>query len=343
MVRMARNERMQLIGQIEEMTGSRVITLMLGDRRGLETRIATDVLPFCLEHLTRMGYQKKISLYMYSTGGITMAGYALANLLREFGESYDVIVPFKALSCSTLVALGADRIIMTKMGQLSPIDPSVISPLGPFAPIPGAPGQPVQVVPVNVEDVINYIDLARKALDIKDEELLTRLYDRMSQNVHPLVLGSVYRSREQIGFLAQMLLERHMNDKERIKKIIEIITRGRFSHDYLIGRKEAKEILALPVVDVDPKFETAILELYNQYDDLLQLSVPYHPEQILKEEAKATGSLDRAIVESTGLTHVFRSKREVSRVELVPPQVPMPQTVYAERDLGEAWMTDNTI
>jgi len=340
---MTRIERMKLIHDVEELSDSRAIMVMLGDRRGLETRIAGDLLPVCLEHLTKMGHQKKISLYIYSTGGLTMAGYALANLLREFGDSYDVIVPYKALSCATLVALGADNIIMTRIGQLSPIDPSVTSALGPFAPIPGAPGQQMRTVPVNVEDVVSYFDLARKTLDIKDEELLTRLYDRISQTVHPLVLGSVYRSREQIGFLAQMLLERHMCDKEKVKRIIEIVTKGRFSHDYLIGRKEAKEKVELPVIDVDPKLDEAIVNLYSQYDSLLQLSVPYHPEQVLKQGEKAIGSLDRATVETIDLTHVYRSKREVSRFDLKPPAVPIPQPGYVERDLGEAWVMDNTI
>jgi len=338
---MARAERMKLIGEIEDGTESRLIVLVLGDRRGLETKIASDVLPFCSEHLTRFGQPKKVSVFLYSTGGITMAGYALANLLHEFSEKYDVIVPFKALSCATLITLGADHIIMTKMGQLSPIDPSINSPLGPVAPVPGSRG--VRPTPVNVEDVINYIELARKALEIKDEELLTRLYDRMSQNVHPLVLGSVYRSREQIGFLAQMLLERHMKGEEKIKNIIETLTRGRFSHDYLIGRKEAKEILKLPILDVTPELDATIVKLYNQYDDLLQLSVPYHPEQILKGESKGTGSLVRAIVETRDLTHVYRTKKEVSRTVLKPPTVPEPQPAYMEHILSEAWETDNNI
>lgn len=338
---MTRANRMKLIGAIEKETESRVIVLVLGDRRGLETKIASDVLPFCLEHLTRFSQPKKVTLFLYSTGGITMAGYALANLLREFSENYYVIVPFKALSCATLIALGADHIIMTKMGQLSPIDPSISSPLGPVASIPGAPG--VRPVPVNVEDVINYIELARKALGIKDEELLTRLYDRMSQNVHPLVLGSVYRSREQIGFLAQMLLERHMKDEARIENIIKILTRGRFSHDYLLGRKEAKEILKLPILDVKPTLDAAIVNLYKQYDDMLQLSIPYHPEQILKGEAKGIGSFVRAIVETRDLTHVYRTIKEVLRRELKPPLVPAPQPAYMEHVLSEVWETDNTI
>lgn len=339
---MTRTERMSLIGQIEKMTNSRTLVFMLGDRRGMETKIAMDVLPFCQEHLSNMGRQKKISLYLYSTGGITMAGYAIANLLREFSESYDVIVPFKALSCATLIVLGADNIIMTKMGQLSPIDPSVMSPLGPVVGFPGLPGQQ-RSVPVNVEDVINYIDLARKALNVTDEELLTRLYDRMSQSVHPLVLGSVYRSREQIGFLAKVLLETHLKDPEQVKKVIETITRGRFSHDYIIGRKEAKETLGLPIVDAPPELDTAIVSLYKQYDELMQLSVPYHQEQVLGNQDSVIAVFNRGIIESSDLTHVFRSRREVKRTEFGPPIVPTPQQGYAERDLGERWETDNSI
>jgi hypothetical protein len=134
-----------------------------------------------------------------------------------------------------------------------------------------------------------------------------------------------------------------MKDGERIKNIIEILTRGRFSHDYLIGRKEAKEILKLPIVDVAPKLDAAIVELYNQYDDLLKLSVPYHPEQILKGETKGTGSFVRAIVETKDLTHVYRTTKEVSRTVLKPPAVPEPQPAYMEHVLSEAWERDNSI
>ncbi|MCL4430071.1 MAG: ATP-dependent Clp protease proteolytic subunit, partial [Chloroflexi bacterium] len=147
---MTRAQRMRLISEIEKTTGSRLITIFLGDRRGLETKIAADILPFCSEHLAKIDGAKKISLYLYSTGGITIAGYAIANLLREYCDSYDVIVPFKALSCATLISLGADSIVMTKMGQLSPIDPSITSPLAPAVQGVAPGGMPVrQVVPVN--------------------------------------------------------------------------------------------------------------------------------------------------------------------------------------------------
>lgn len=165
----------------------------------------------------------------------------------------------------------------------------------------------------------------------------------MSQSVHPLVLGSVYRSREQIGFLAQMLLERHITDHEKIKKIIETVTRGRFSHDYLIGRREAKEILGLPIANISADLETTIVNLYSQYDQLLKLSVPYHPEQILNGQNKGIGDLNRAVIETKGFTHVFRTKKEVTKTELTPPMVPQPQPAYVEAILSEAWETDNNL
>lgn len=341
---MSRENRMNLIKQLEEMTDSKVIVLFLGDRRGMETRIAQDVLPVCLEHLAGFNHVKKISLFLYSTGGFTMAGYSLSNLLLEFCEKYDVIVPFKAMSCATLITLGAEKIIMTRMGQLSPIDPSVTTPLAPQVPT-GISGQ-TRPIPVNVEDVINYVDMAKNELGIKDEDLLTRLYDRISQSVHPLVLGSVYRRREQIGFLANMLLSRHLDgvdEKERISKIIRILTRGRFSHDYTIGRREAKEILRLPVIEIPQTLEDAIIDLYNEYDSLLQLGLPYNAEQLLSGRVKAKESLVRGVVETAGLTHVFRTVQEVKRTILKPPAVPQAQEAYFERKISECWELDNNI
>lgn len=340
---MGRTERLELIREIERERESRILVYIAGDRRGLETKIAADVFPFFLNHLSKIGVQEKIDLYLYSTGGITMAGYGLVNLIREFCTSFNVIIPFKALSCATLMALGADEIVMTKMGQLSPIDPSISSPLGPQVPIPGPPGAS-QTIPINVEDVISYLDLARKHLKLdEDKSLVARVFDRLSQSVHPLALGSVSRVREQIGFLAKNLLSSHMEDTNKVDQIVETIIRGRFSHDYLISRREAKEVLGLNVLDVSPSLDEKIVKLYSEYDAILQLSVPYHPETILGGAEIATGSLNRAIIESDNLTHVFRTTKEVKRIEISPPTVPAPTVGYLERMLGESWVLDNTI
>lgn len=339
---MGRTERTDLIRSIEMERNSRMLVFIAGDRRFLETKISTDIFPFILHHLSKMGHQEKIDLYLYSTGGLTMAGYALVNLIREFCNTFTVIIPFKALSCATLIALGADCIIMTEMGQLSPIDPSVHSSLGPYAPVPGPPGA-ARPVPVNVEDVISYLELAKRELGITDGESLTAIFDPLAKAVHPLTLGSVNRIRDQIGSLAKNLLSHHLKDDDIIEKIVNILTKGLYSHDYLIGRKEAKENIGLNILDIPVRLTEKIFELYREYDQVLELSVPYNPEAVLITKDTAMGTFNRAIIESIDLTHVYRTTKEITRVEIGPPQIPKPTVDYKERITSQKWVEDNTI
>lgn len=330
---------MKLIKSIEKSTDSRMLVYFTGDRKNLETKIANDALPFCLNHLMKMENPSSISLFLYSTGGLTMAGYSLANLIREYCNRSITIVPFKALSCATLIALGADEIIMTRIGQLSPIDPSVPHILGPR--VSESPDSPT--VPVSVEDVMNYLNMAKTELGIKDQDLLERIYDRLSQEIHPLALGSVYRRKTQTLFLAKSLLATHMKDSSKIKSIVNTLYRGRYSHDYPIGRKEADKIIGLPIRKEDSKLESLIMELYGHYDRLLELSVPFNAELALGGEKSKTVSFNRAIVESDGLTHVFRSTHQFRRVTLSPPKVPVPTEVPMGRLVQAQWVEDKNI
>ena len=330
---------MKLIREIEEATDSRMLVYITGDRKNLETKIAHDALPFCLNHLMRMENPDSISLFLYSTGGLTMAGYSLANLIREYCKKFITIIPFKAMSCATLIAIGADEIIMTRIGQLSPIDPSVPHILGPrVSEDPNAPP-----VPVSVEDVMNYLDLAKNELGIKDQDLLERIYDRLSQEIHPLALGSVYRIKTQILFLAKSLLSTHMENESKIDKIVNTLYRGRYSHDYPIGRKEADKVIGLPIREEDSQLESLVIQLYGHYDKLLELSVPFNPELALGGEKSKTVSFNRAIIESYGLSHVFRSTHQFRRVELTPPKVPVPTEVPMGRLIQAQWIEDRNI
>ena len=255
---MSRANRLSLIREIEAERGSRLLVLFWGDRENLPTVIAPDVHAVCFEHLERIGHVEKLDVLLYTTGGHTLAAWGLANLVREYCDYLGVLIPHRALSAGTLFTLAADEIVMSRLGQLSPIDPSVTSPLGPSVQVPGMPGQQ-QVVPISVEDVVGFIDLATKgAAGLKEERSILSVFDRLSSQVHPMALGAVYRSREQIVALADRLLSFHMRDdeeKEERDRIVTRLTRELGSHDYLIGRTEAKNFLRLNVVDVAPELE----------------------------------------------------------------------------------------
>ena len=338
---MGKKERTQIISGIEKERNSRLITYVAGDRRGLETRIASDIFPLFFEHLSKIGHQDSIDLFLYSTGGITMAGYGLVNLMREYCDKLTVMIPFKAYSCATLISLGADQIIMTRMGQLSPIDPSVNHPLGPTVQTPNQPGLMTNV-PVNVEDVVGYLDLGKKQANLRDEDMV-KAFEQISTRVNPIALGAVYRAREQISFLAKTLLSYHIEDEGKVDSIVNTLTKERFSHDYLIGRKEAKEVLKLKVIDISDKLDKNIVALYQEYRNLLFLDTPYSPDVFLQASQVQTGNFDRGIIESEPLTHVYRTTKEVKRVQVTQPGIPAPIMGFQERVLSEGWIIDNSI
>ena len=142
---MAKEDRLRLIREIGEIRKSRVLCYLTGDRRGFHTRIHPEVNTLLYNHLKRIGKSDKIDLFLYSTGGVTMAALSIVNLIRGFCDEFAVIIPFKAFSTATLITLGADEILMSKLGQLGPVDPSVTMPFNPPAPeIPG------QVLPISV-------------------------------------------------------------------------------------------------------------------------------------------------------------------------------------------------
>lgn len=338
---MNRSERKSIIDSIERNRGSKVLVYITGDRRGLETKISDDIFPMIHKHLIQIGHQKKIDLFIYSTGGITIAGYALVNLIREYCDKFNVIIPFKALSTATLISVGADEIIMTPMAQLSPIDPSVQHPLGPIVQIPGQPGG--QIAPVNVEDVNAFIDLAKQETHLKNEESMKMVFEQLAVKIHPLVLGAVQRSREQIAFLASNLMRFHCDDENKIDSVVKILTRERFSHSYLIGKKESKEALRLNIIDPTEELSTSIIALFDAYSRILELDIPYNPELYLSTSDSGIFDFNRGIIESTNLTHIYRTKREIKRAQMTQPGVPFPVVGYQERVMQEGWVEDNTI
>jgi len=165
------------------------------------------------------------------------AAWRLVNLIRTFCDELEVLIPLKALSAGTLISLGADKIVMTKQAALGPIDPSVNHPLSPTL-----PSNQLARVPVSVEAVRGYLDVITKEMKITDPAALAGVIVDLSNKVHPLVLGEIFRSRAQIRFLADKLIKRQVTDSKKIKQIIDFLCADSGSHDYTMNRREAAEL-----------------------------------------------------------------------------------------------------
>ncbi len=246
-----------------------------------------------------------------------------------------VLVPFKAQSTATLISLGADEILMSRMAQLSPVDPSITTPFNPT--LPAAPGAPPQFLPVSVEDVVSYLDLAKESA-IKEEQLIAGVFTALSSDVRPLALGSVYRAKQQIKMLSEKLLSFHMKDKERITGIVSKLIRELYSHDYLIGRTEAKEQIGLMVAEMPESLEEKLISLFGQYSEAMMLQTPYNADILLGGDTTKTVTFESAFLESREITYVHRTKKEIKRIKFTQQNIPMEGT--QERTLQEGWVVE---
>jgi len=334
------DERVSRIRALEKTRNARVLAYVTGDRGpDLQTRIGMDVIPLFYDVLARMGKQRQIDLFIYSTGGVTMAAWGLVNLLREFCDRLAVLVPFKAYSSATLIALGANEIVMSKMGQLSPVDPTVNSPFNPT--LPGeVPGAPPNFLPLSVEDVVSFMDLVRDEAKISGEAHIAEIVKVLASDVRPIALGNVYRAKQQIGMLARKLLSFHMDsaqEESRTNHIVETLTRKLYSHDYLVGRKEAKEHIRLQVEDCSEALESEIMALYDAYAKDLELATSFNPEVVLGNQTTKVVEFDRAFIESSECTWVFHTKREFKRVKTTKEGIQLEG--FQHRTLEDVWRT----
>ena len=204
-----------------------------------------DVLPFihgCLEkHKTRAA--KGVDLFIHSNGGSGTVPWRIVNLIREYTKQFTVLVPHHAFSAATLVALGADKVIMHKMGCLGPIDPSVTNPFN-----PAHPQNPAQLIPISVEDVSAYFALIKDDIGIQHEDELIQAVIALTEKIHPLALGNIQRSHKQSRMIATKLLRKHMPETESehaIEKLVENLKSNLFFHGHPINREEARTDLKI--------------------------------------------------------------------------------------------------
>lgn len=339
-------DKKSLIQQIENLRKSRVITYVTSDRPGpVNARVAMDIIPIISNHLRKIGKQEKIDLILYSAGGDTMVPWRLVSMIREYCDKFSVIVPYKAHSAATMIALGADEIVMSDLSEISPIDPSTANVFNPTDPINSQ-----NKIPISVEDVIAYFDLAKNKFGIKSDEDLTKVFNKFVESnpqIHPLALGNVNRIHNLIRLLAKRLLKSHKDKmrEEEIEKIVEYFTEKLYSHQYFIGRKEAKEELGLKsVVFADDELSKSMSDLYAQYSEEIGLGKQWNPENELGANNSSTKKDYKiAFVESADISNHFNILMEFRRQQVMmtqqtpqgPVQIPQEQIMF--KPLEQGW------
>jgi len=121
--------RAQLIYELEQERGSRVITLIhrkepwsKGDE---ESEIVLEESEFILQQVRETPPDRPIDFIIHTEGGLTFAADMMAMALKHHPAKVTVMVPFYAMSSGTYIALAADEIMMERYSILAPVEPQI--------------------------------------------------------------------------------------------------------------------------------------------------------------------------------------------------------------------------
>lgn len=356
---MSLETRIALIKEIQVLRGSNVVCYLTSLRQNVMSIMSDDAVRVIFDHLLLLPSKPvaKLDLFLCSNGGSGTVPWRLVSVLREFATSFNVLIPFRAYSAASLLALGADEIVMHPFGELGPIDPTVSNDFNPTDNLGRRLG-------ISVEDITAYIQFVKDTVGITHEDELVKMVEVLAQKVHPVALGNIERFLSQSRMIARKILRTHMREagEHEIEEIVENMASKLYFHGHPINRQEAKIDLGLKVtVNLPPDLEAKMWELYKEYEEEFQNLNIFNPAGDLAAIRTASPpvvpatsggpppapprpptkqyDLLHAIVESPRLSSQFVTVRRYEELAL-PPTIPMQpagQAAIREDLLLQGW------
>ncbi|MCD4727014.1 MAG: hypothetical protein K8R46_05105 [Pirellulales bacterium] len=262
-------DRSKLYREIEDHRKRPLVVYVTSKRQGVECKMSSDALPSLTDQLDLIPPDAEaLDLLLAGYGGDPMVSWRIMSLIRERVKNVSVLIPQSAYSAATLLALGADEIVMHPNANLGPIDMQIT------AVSDGGPRH------FSTEDVGAFLDFVRDRLGLTDQEHLRKLFEMMCKEVGTLGLGFTARSSKLAVALGEKLLGMHMTDVDQSNKkkaLIESLSRQFHSHAYPVSRTEAMEIGLAVNQERDAKLEDLMWKLWLDIEKELQERYPFNP------------------------------------------------------------------
>src|SRR6266568_2462958 len=213
------------------------------------------------------GKLERLSLFMKSDGGSGHAALRMVNLLRRYVKHLTVLTPLECQSAATMLALGADRILMGPLAHLSAVDTSLTHDLSPI-------DRDNDRVSVSNDELLRVVRLWTE----QAKDSTANPYESLFPYVHPLVIGAVDRSSALSTRICEEILSYHMTDKAAAREISNNLNSSDPSHNYPIPLREAKRI-GLNVEAMDDNVNALLFELNEVYSEMGQSATTDYDEK----------------------------------------------------------------
>lgn len=225
--------RVKMFRTLEEKRGSRVIALIHRQERlsflgfPIVRYIDIDDSENLLRAIKLTDDKIPIDLILHTPGGLVLAAGQIATALCRHPAKVTIFIPHYAMSGGTLIALSADEIVMDENAVMGPVDPQV--------------GQQPAVSILSV--------LEQKPIQEIDDETL--------------ILADISRKaiRQVKDTVTRILGDRMPGDTAAA--LADILTNGRWTHDYPISVEEARQLGLLVSTQV-PMEVYQLMNLYPQ-------------------------------------------------------------------------------
>lgn len=252
------NERKKLYKQLERIRNKPLITYVTSIRPNMTTNMASDAITPIIEQIDSIHKDKtEVDFLIISNGGDPITSLRIISLLRERFKKVSVLVPYVAYSAATVLALGADEIVMHPYSNLGPVDPQLT--------VAHNNERGIQErLQFSSEDLRNYIEFLKTDVGIADQAHLVAAIQPLLKDVGALPIGSAKRGQQLSLSLSEKMLMLHTKDANKAKSIARALNSSYYHHGYAVGRHEAKKI-GLPVAYPEESVESLLWEIWKDY------------------------------------------------------------------------------
>jgi hypothetical protein len=196
---------------------------------------------------------RPLTLILHTPGGSANAAESIIGYLRNKVSELEVIVPTIAASAGTMMALGADRIVMGKQSQLGPIDPQFTNPMR----------------SMSAQSVVDQFEMAKA--EIAANPILAHAWAPILSSIGPALIQEAqnaltYGQRMVSNWLTQYMFRGDPNAAAKAAAVAKHFNDSNLhrSHGRRIDRDEAiKQGLTIESLEVDQSFQDSVLTAYH--------------------------------------------------------------------------------
>ena len=233
-----RDRRQEIINRIECHTKRTLLCYV-----ALDAQISREDVVYFRELLHTLSLGTPVDLLLNSPGGDIDTAEKLVQMILQVtsprnmpSTEFRLVVPDRAKSAATLIALGANIVVMGNTSELGPIDPQVILP--------------DQRGIRNWYAVCDYIEAYEEAKDNYRTNPRDPVFRIVMEKFDPVLVKSLERANERVRTCAENLLKLHGGNFTLAPS--QLMDRDTYpSHGQLIGWETARDHVGLDVSFMD--------------------------------------------------------------------------------------------